>query len=68
LTKKGKQIPVQGLTGTEVPEGWGSHISRYSAHEDDKVVSHTNRPPLPQGIFLAVISVTGWVDPRDIVL
>ena len=30
-----------------VPELWGSQILRQSAHEGDKVVSLTHRPPLP---------------------
>ena len=45
-----------------VPRGWGFQIS---AHEGGKVVSSTHRPPLlPQVIFLVLISVRGWVDPK----
>ena len=50
-----------------LPGGWGSQISRQSAHEGGKVVSHTHRPPLPPGNICGTLSVRGWVNPRAIV-
>jgi hypothetical protein len=48
--------------------GWGSQISRQSAHEGGKVVSHTHRPPLPPRKYSWYsFLLRGWVDPRAIV-
>jgi hypothetical protein len=49
-----------------VPWCWDSQISRQLAHEGCKVVSPTHRPPLPQEIFLVLISARGWVNPKVI--
>ena len=48
-----------------IPGGWGSQISRQSAHEGVKVVTPTHRPPLtPREIFLVLIFVRHWTNPR----
>jgi hypothetical protein len=67
--KQSLHRPGQQLS---IPEGWGSQISRQSVYKSGKVVSFAPRPPFPppppQEIFLVLISVRGWVNPRAIVL
>jgi hypothetical protein len=55
---KVKQSLYRSRQAPRVPGGWGSQISRQSAHEGGKIVSHTHRPPLsPPEMFLVLIYV-----------
>ena len=51
-------MPGQAM---KVPEGWGSQISRQSAHEGGKVVNPTPAAFTPQEIFLVLISVSARI-------
>jgi len=56
---KGTAIPLQAWTGPEGSRRLRLPDLRQSAHEGGKVVTPMHRPPLPQEIFLALISVRG---------
>ena len=62
-----KQSLYRPGQGRWVPGGWDSQISIHQTHEGGMVVSPSHQPPLPpQEIFLILISVRSWVDPRAI--
>jgi hypothetical protein len=67
MIRNAKQSDYRSEQAPRFLGNWGSQISRQLTHEGGKVVSATHRPPLPQEIFLVLISVRGWVDPRIIV-
>ena len=66
--QKAKQSLYRPGQTLRVPGCWGSQISRRLANKNGEVVSLTHQPSLlPTEIFLVLISVRGWVDPKTIV-
>ena len=64
---KGKAVPLQAWTGPE-----GSRKLRFpdfvtTAQDGDRLSALRTGRLYPQEILLVLISVRGWVDPRDIV-
>ena len=64
--KKVNQYHYRPGQALELPGGCGSHISRQSAHEGDKV-SPTHRPPLPPRKYSRYAFLLETVNPRSVV-
>ena len=61
---KGNAVPLHAWSGPEGSRKLRLPDFMTTAHDGGKVVSLTNRPPLPLEIHLVLISVRGCVDPR----
>ena len=64
---KGNAVPLQAWSDPEGSRKLTFPDFMTTAQDGGKVVSLTHRPPLPQEISLALVSVRGLVDPRAIV-
>ena len=62
-----KGIQLQAWSGPENSRKLRFPYFMTTAQDGGKIVSVTHRPPLPQKIYLVLISARGWVDPRAIV-
>jgi hypothetical protein len=68
LLDTGKVIPVQTVEALRVARGWSSHIFKHSVHRwRQGCQPYAPAAFYPPGRFLALISVRGWFNPRDIV-